>query len=85
LGLNKSKPSVKVGWFLSELAWRTERIKCSFSGRNPLITKETARAAHEKKEYSNGKLKAALNYSFITVEQSIKDTCKLFLKDLNAN
>lgn len=83
VGLNKPKPTIKAGKFLSEIAWRAEKIKSSFSGANPLITRETARSAHQQKRYSNAKIKSALGFEFIPFEQSIRDTCNLFLKGGN--
>lgn len=80
---NKPKPSIKAGKFLSEFAWRAEKIRCLINGGNPLITKETARTAHKVNNYSNKKIRNLFpEYRFIPIEQSIKDTCKLFLKEL---
>lgn len=79
--LGKEKSSIHASSFLSAVAWRAEKIRTTFTGKPSLITKETARAANRKSFYSNGKIKA-LGYSFIPIEQSIKDTCKLFLTDL---
>ena len=79
---NKSQPSIKAGKLLSSFAWRAEQLGCFFSGDTPLITQEPARSAHNVQAYSNAKiLKTFLGYQFIPVDQSIKDTCKLFLKD----
>lgn len=80
--LRKKKPHTKVGRPLSEFAWRTEALRSKLSGTNPLITRETARAAHQINYFSNEKVKKILNVDFIPLEQSVKDTCKLFLKDL---
>lgn len=78
----KTKPSIKAGKLLSSFAWRAEKVRCFFSGDAPLITKETARSAHNVQAYSNNKiLKIFPDFKFIPVEQSIKDTCELFLKD----
>ena len=79
---DKSKSSIKVGKVISNLAWRVEKIKCMISGEAPLITKETVRSANNISAFSNEKIKKAFpDYKFISVEQSIKDTCRLFLRD----
>ncbi len=78
---HQPKTFLKTGKGLSELACRTEIIRSSISRYKPLVTKETARASQLKKCYSNTKLKTALDYSFIPVEQSIKDTCSLLWKE----
>ena len=78
----KAKPSIKANKFLSSFAWRMEKLRHLITGSNPLITKETARSANRKSAYSNKKiLNQFPDYKFISVEQSIKDTCGLFLRD----
>ncbi len=82
LAFNKPVPTIKAGKFLSNFAWVMEKIRCSISGSTPLITKETARSAHKTSNYSNKKIQHLFpDYKFITVEQSVKDTCSLFLKE----
>ncbi|MFH0866297.1 MAG: NAD-dependent epimerase/dehydratase family protein [Bacteroidota bacterium] len=78
--LGKKKPGMKASYFAGQLAWRFEKIHVLLAGGNPLITKETARTAYQKYFYSSEKIKKILNFKFMPMEQSIKDTCKLFLK-----
>ncbi len=78
----KLVPSIKVGKFLSDVAWRFEKLRSTLTGSKPFITKETAYSANRISTFSNAKIKKAIEgYQFIPVEQSIKDTCRLFLKD----
>ena len=83
-GLNKKIPSIKANLFLSQIAWRAEKLRSSITGKKPLITKETARTAFHKYSYSNEKIRKILNFEFVPMPQSISDTCKLFLKDISA-
>lgn len=79
----KKKPSVKAGKFLTGFAWRAESFRSLLTGAPPLITKETSRSANMISRFSNEKItKAFPAFSFISMEQSVKDTCKLFLKDI---
>lgn len=73
----KPIPSIPASLFLSELVWRFDKIRSMFTGSNPLITKETTRAAHQQNYFSNAKVRSALNFEFIPIEQAIKDTCAL--------
>ena len=78
----KSKPSIKAGKFLSGFAWRAEKARSILFGTPPLITRETARSAHRVSRFSNEKIvKLFPDHTFIPMEQSVKDTCRLFLKD----
>jgi hypothetical protein len=77
----KPLPSIKAGKMLSSFAWRAETVRCLLSGESPLITKETARSANKVNRYSNQKIASAFpDFKFISVEQSVKDTCRLFMK-----
>jgi len=79
----KAKPTIKAGKFLSGFAWRMEKLRHLLTGSVPLITKETARSAHRISKFSNEKIsKQFPDFKFISIEQSIEDTCKLFLNDL---
>jgi len=79
----KGKASIKAGTFLTGFAWRAEMLRAFIAGSTPLITKETSLSANRKSSFSNDKiLKIFPEFQFIRLEQSINDTCRLYLKDL---
>jgi nucleoside-diphosphate-sugar epimerase len=79
----KAKPSIKAGKFLTGFAWRAEKVRIAITGVTPLITKETAQSANRVSRFSNEKIQKTFpDFKFISMEQSVKDTCKLYLKDL---
>ncbi len=79
----KKQPWREATPFLGEVAWRIEWIKSIFSGKKPLLTKESARVAHSKTNFSNRKLLEALpGFSFTPLEISIKKACKKYQNDL---
>lgn len=69
-------PQKYAGRKLTELAWRLALLKKIFLFKPAGFTKETARASHNKKYYSNRKIKETLDFEFIPIEKSIKDTLK---------
>lgn len=77
------RPSVKISPLLSSLAWRLEKIRKMITGGTPLVTRETARTVLNSFLYSNAKIKNALNYEFIPMKQTIKETCEQFLQEIN--
>lgn len=81
----KKRPHIKAPYLAGQLAWRFEKMRTMISGKNPLITKETARTAYQKYFYSSEKIRNALNFEFIPMQRSISDTCKLFVKDKGLN
>lgn len=71
--LKIKRPSVKVKPWLAALAWRLERIKSAVFGIKPKVTKETARSAMSISKYSNHKITKAINHSFISINDSVKN------------
>jgi dihydroflavonol-4-reductase len=79
--LNKRRPSVKTTRLMGEMAWRLNMIYSIITGKPPLITKETARSGQKRIFFSSEKIRKQLDFEFMPVEQSIKDTCRLLLKE----
>lgn len=77
----KKKPFIRVSPLGSELAWRALAVKKLLTGRKSIITKETAKAAHQKNHFSNEKIKKMIPIDFIPLKQSVIETCRIFLKD----
>ncbi|MGQ1911684.1 NAD-dependent epimerase/dehydratase family protein [Marinifilum sp. RC60d5] len=59
---------------MTEIAWRLAYLKKIFLFKSAGLTKENAQSAHNIHNYSNQKIKEALNFEFIPIEKSIKDT-----------
>ncbi len=77
----KRPPHKKVSSFLTSLVWRAEWMKSLFGNREPLLTRETAATARVKVDFDNTKLKNFLpTFKYITVEQSIADSCNELVK-----
>ncbi|MEI7472489.1 MAG: NAD-dependent epimerase/dehydratase family protein [Chitinophagaceae bacterium] len=80
----KRVPYKKVTPFLSGLVWRLEAIKSIVTGKDPLITKETAATALAKVEFDNSKLKKFLpDFMYRDLDSTIKETCVAFQQKLN--
>lgn len=74
---NKKQPSKLATPFLSAIAWRVERLKSLFTGKSPLLTKETARTAQKNIAYDNSKLLKALPaFTYNNLENCIERICK---------
>ena len=79
--LKRKNPWIRVSSPLAEFGWRLEIIRSLFSRNKPMITKETARNGLMQWNYSNEKIKKEIGIEFISVEQSVRDTCEYFLKE----
>lgn len=77
--LNTAPPPYFAGSFLSGISWRAFRVLSLFTGKKPVITKETAQSANSTYAYSSEKIIKELEFEFIPLKKSIEDTCQLFL------
>ncbi len=79
-GLNKKQPTREATPFLGEIAWRLEKFKSFFSGKKPLLTKQSARVAQSRTYFEHQKLLQALpGFSFTPLAQSVKQACDSYL------
>lgn len=83
-GFGKRPPHRKVSPWLAGIVWRLEAIKGRFTGKDPLLTKETAETAQMQVKFDSSKLLEALpGFSYMPVEQCIADSCREYLRRLN--
>ncbi len=79
--LSKKRPGIKVTKLMGEVAWRINKMYSIISGKPPVITRDIVRSGQAGDYYSNEKIRKSLNFEFIPIEQSVSDTCKIFLKE----
>ena len=73
---NKKPPYKKVTPFLAAIVWRLEAIKGLFTGKTPLLTKETAATAQAVVHFDNTKfLKAFPAFKYRPVNETIQRAC----------
>ena len=73
---NKKPAYKKVTPFLAEIVWRIEAVKGKLSGKNPLLTKETAHTAQAKVYFDNGKLlKFFPQFKYTPLKESVDRIC----------
>jgi len=76
---HKKAPRKKVTPFLAALVWRLEAMKYFFTGKKPLITKETASTAQAKVYFDNSKLlKYFPSFSYTPLPIAIEQICSEF-------
>lgn len=80
----KKHPAREANAFLLGVAWRLEKIKSIFTGRKPLLTKESAKVAMSQTWFENDKLLKALpGFSFTPLEETIKKACQKYAGTIN--
>jgi len=84
-GFGKKGPSKRTTPFLLGVAWRVEKLKSLFTGKKPLLTKESARVAQSQTWFENDKLLKALpGFSFTPLEKTISKACDLYMRNRDA-
>ena len=79
----KKRPSKHATPFLMKIAWRMEKLKSKFTGKKPLLTKQSARVAQSKTYFDNTKLLNTLpDFSFTPLTQTIEKACKRYKQQL---
>jgi nucleoside-diphosphate-sugar epimerase len=74
---NKPAPSKKVTPVLSKLVWRIESLRSLFTGKKPLITRETSLTAMAEVHFDNSKLLKALpDFNYTPLEETIRNTAR---------
>lgn len=73
---DKKLPHKKVTPLLAKIVWRLEAIKSRFTGKAPLVTKETAATALATVSFDNSKLQEFLpDFNYRNFQETIEQTC----------
>tara|TARA_R110001606_G_scaffold248868_1_gene396764 strand:+ start:1518 stop:2525 length:1008 start_codon:yes stop_codon:yes gene_type:complete len=79
-GFGKKRPSIKIKPWQTNIFWRVAWLISKITGKEPLISKYSAKSAHSISEYSSEKIQNTLNFKFENIEKSIIDICKNYPK-----
>lgn len=81
----KKPPYKKVTPLIAKIVWRIEAVKSFFSGKDALLTKETAATAMTKASFDNSKLQKFLpGFAYRKMEDTIADTCAVLQQNINS-
>jgi nucleoside-diphosphate-sugar epimerase len=74
------RPSKKIKVWQTNLFWRASSFIAVFTKKAPLLSKYSAKSAHEVSEYSSEKIKNTLNFKFKEIQTVVKEVCVDFKK-----
>ncbi|MDE3253665.1 MAG: 3-beta hydroxysteroid dehydrogenase, partial [Bacteroidota bacterium] len=81
VSFGKKPPHRKVTSLLAGIVWRMEALKSLFTGKDPMLTKETAKTAAAKVNFDTTKIKNLLpGFQYLPLETSIQRICGELLK-----
>jgi nucleoside-diphosphate-sugar epimerase len=72
------RPSKKIKVWQTTVLWRISSILAVFTKKTPLLSKYSAKSAHEVSKYSSEKIKQTLNFQFEEIQRVVKDVCSNF-------
>ncbi len=76
----KKRPSSKIEPWQTAIFWRVAWVFSKITGKEPLLSKYSAKSAHAISEYSSKKVKKTIDFTFEKVEESIKTICENYPK-----
>ncbi|AQS94622.1 NAD-dependent epimerase [Polaribacter sp. BM10] len=76
----KKRPSIKIKRWQTSLLWRFASFLSFFTKKEPLLSKYSAKSAHEVSKYSSEKINRLLNFNFDKVDEIIKNVAKNYPK-----
>lgn len=81
--LNVSPPKKEAKPWLLAIGWRLDWLKHKLFGSRRILVKQMVESLFNQAKYDNTKIKTRLNYSFISIEDSVKKVTEQFLKEVN--
>lgn len=76
----KKRPSIKIKRWQTSLLWRFASFLSFFTKKEPLLSKYSAKSAHEVSKYSSEKINKVLNFNFAKVDEVIDNVVKNYTK-----
>lgn len=80
--LQRPRPTTFASDMVLQVAWRAARLASFFSGKPPLLTRESATGRNLISRYNGAKIQHAVDFSYRSLDQTINDIARLFLKDV---
>ncbi|WP_299064246.1 SDR family oxidoreductase [uncultured Polaribacter sp.] len=76
----KKRPSIKIKRWQTSLLWRFASLLSFFTKKEPLLSKYSAKSAHEVSKYSSEKIEKVINFHFDKVGEVINNVVKNYTK-----
>jgi dihydroflavonol-4-reductase len=80
-GLGRRKPGIRVNRAMAFISRYFFKAKSIITGKPPIITRETARTAMRKYNYSSSKFVELSNMQFTPIEETIRSICSIYMKN----
>ncbi|MFK8060351.1 MAG: NAD-dependent epimerase/dehydratase family protein [Polaribacter sp.] len=78
-GFGKKRPSTKIKSWQTAIFWRFSWLLSKITGKEPLLSKYSARSAHTISKYSSKKIEERVGFQFQKIDEVIHETCKNYI------
>ncbi len=82
LALQVKPPSKALKGWLKWISWRAEAVRAFFSGKSPLITKQTVETTSRVWKFDSTKSRESLNLTYRPLDHTINDVAKSYLDSI---
>jgi dihydroflavonol-4-reductase len=79
--LQQPPPKYFASNLILELVWRAAKTAGQFTGKSPLITRETAANASRIRNFDGSKITQMFGFGYLPVKAAIKETATYFLQE----
>jgi dihydroflavonol-4-reductase len=76
VSMGKKPPSIKINSWHMAIFWRFSWLLSKLTGKEPLLSKSSAKSAHSISMYSSKKIQKSLNFQFQEIDDVIKSVSK---------
>lgn len=80
--LQRPRPSNFASDLILQVAWRAARLASFFSGKQPIITRDTVSGTNQINHYNGSKITRSIGFEYRKLDDTILDISSLFLKDV---
>jgi len=81
VALNQPKATIRANRILLQLAWRTSVLASVLTGKQPALTRDTARSSIRTAVYDGSKIASVIDFAYNPIEATIRDIGKIFLSE----
>jgi len=81
VALNQPKATIRADRLFLQLGWRASKLASIFTGKEPALTRDTAKSAGKVSFYDGSKITRILVFAYTPIATAIRDVGKIFLDE----
>ena len=79
ISMGKKPPSIKIKSWHMAIFWRFSWLISKLTGKEPILSKSSAKSAHSISRYSSKKIQKSINFQFQEIDDVIKSVSKNYI------